>query len=1145
MQNGRLDHYPWSSPGMPPMGPDFQRWARGQGEKVDEHVLAHTHPGQKGRPPKPSKDARPGKHVRRLYNAALREPGFEMNIEIKSGISRPATFIPGHLWGEHADLLRASMTDANVVVPPVTGPQEAEVMVLGKMPWKDELSYLRNLMGASGEVFLEILRDLRFKNLGKWYVTNLLKFVPPDGSKNIKKPWLSDCLPLLTQELWLVKPKYILCLGADASKALLGNQKYGVGYMDGRVVPYTYQVPGEDEPRVAQVMTVLHPAQVAADRTSKRQLQRGLERFRHLTTRSTKFETEDDVDHRVCSTLKHALRILKEAERDLAANAEKERECHCDNVVFFDAEWQGEHPTDPDSYVRTLQMSWADKKAVCFKLTEQGGAPCFVDGEGRPAKQRLYRALLKFMRGKKLAGHYIVNDAEWLVHDGFDISPLMKVPHWMDEPKDPAGREPWQRFRDGEQNFFDTAYVSHALEETAMLGLEHVAMRYTSCPRWETKLDEWKTKYCDDNDIKVSAMDGYGDCPDEVLIGELQPDGVHLRDSYGCYDVDAPRRALKEMLPKLDSDYDGNMVWESAWETMGLALPILEMQATGIKVDRERMHELTDVFLEGRARKELEIQEDVGWKPDYNLAKKLKSKKRKWAKGQKAQLRKFAAGFNVRSNDQIREYLFGVKNNGKIVNGKPEALLPDNENCRATRLDLDPLIDTSKPPKQWRDIVDRGEELHHTASTNKQVMGILVQELVAANDKDLATKVNRLREYRYLDTVLKQVLRPPELDEKGNYRISDDDGNFIYGKGLPACLDRYDVVRTHLTPTADTSRWKSFRPPMQNVPKNRDKDYETILGKENYKNKLRSMFVARKGKVLLEFDYKGAELFGAAVLSGSKLLLEHVRRNNLPDGDTPGVPKHPEYFDIHSFVARLAFKLDCEPTKQGLKDAGAAHLRVVAKAVIFGLFYGRQAKAIAFSAKEQGVNITVEEAQKVIDAIYELYPELVPFFAECRELSTQRGWIVNPFGRHRRFPKAFDHRGEGDIERQAMNFPIQSLVASALNRGVANLYWAIRKVGLQDHVKLILAIHDAVLIECSPEYVDYLANPETGLVRWAMAKKVPVTPTDLSGNPKLVDGKKVKHYLSMSHEVGVRWSVPLKPKEADELGIDAMYAHAA
>lgn len=91
--------------------------------------------------------------------------------------------------------------------------------------------------------------------------------------------------------------------------------------------------------------------------------------------------------------------------------------------------------------------------------------------------------------------------------------------------------------------------------------------------------------------------------------------------------------------------------------------------------------------------------------------------------------------------------------------------------------------------------------------------------------------------------------------------------------------------------------------------------------------------------------------------------------------------------------------------------------------------YGRGAKAIALASKEEGIEITVEEAQSIVNAIFAMYPGLVPMFNACKMRAASRNsrqparWLQGSFGRYRRFPVATDDKVKGDFERQAQNFP--------------------------------------------------------------------------------------------------------------------------
>src|ERR1700722_12438128 len=223
--NGEYETWPLNAPGMPFPGPDFINAAAAEGEernyqhkktKKTENVIF-----------------KPGKILKTLYRRALREPGFTLQVEINKGYKDQAVFIPVHIWGQHAAQWLQRQVNRKIFVPPVDGPHPAEVMIIGKMPWNEEELQERNLAGPSGELLATLIRKAHIRDALSWYVTNLVKFRPPDGSSRLKANWISDCRLLLAQELRLVRPKFILCLGADASKELLGK-KFNVSYMDGR-----------------------------------------------------------------------------------------------------------------------------------------------------------------------------------------------------------------------------------------------------------------------------------------------------------------------------------------------------------------------------------------------------------------------------------------------------------------------------------------------------------------------------------------------------------------------------------------------------------------------------------------------------------------------------------------------------------------------------------------------------------------------------------------------------------------------------------------------------------------------------------------------------------------------------------------------
>jgi len=158
-------------------------------------------------------------------------------------------------------------------------------MVLGKCLGEDERIEGACFVGPSGELLYDTCVKFGIKP-GSWYMTNVLKTeVPESRTGELKRSWVREWLPLLHQELRLVRPEYILCLGADASKALLGRE-FSIKAMEGRVVDYSYPIHisnrAPEKIHTAQVMSVIHPAAVLREPKQTEKFENGIARFGQL-----------------------------------------------------------------------------------------------------------------------------------------------------------------------------------------------------------------------------------------------------------------------------------------------------------------------------------------------------------------------------------------------------------------------------------------------------------------------------------------------------------------------------------------------------------------------------------------------------------------------------------------------------------------------------------------------------------------------------------------------------------------------------------------------------------------------------------------------------------------------------------------------
>lgn len=1070
--------WPLTAPGLPLVGLDFVEEAQLRGDTVSSRKGAGK-----------SVKFTAGPILGDLVRSALYDRGECMlNVTIKGVKKRSMPVISGHVWGR--DWGR-----------PSPGPEPSDVMVITKWFEEEEFKASRVFNGPTGQVLMEACERMGIERseYASWYVTPVVKTANPEGGDNWKAAWEKTFIHLLHQEIRLVKPKYILCMGAQAVKALF--PKTTMSKLEGQVLEVEFDMrKSADEPEnkhTALVMVCLHPKAVILDPANKDKFELTLARFGQLTRGHRWDQAETDLDHRVIDN-----------EDDLEALVKEVRACGLNNIIGMDAEWHGEHPQNAGSYMRCLQVSWAHKKAACIVLHHAGGEPGFkhykrvkskktgkwiktTELTTKGAHKTVARLVSKLLEGNRPCGHFFNADLEWLVPMGIDLRKQFAPPEHWSECKTKGG--------------LDTALMAHAFDETGDFSLTGQALRYTAAPRYDVPVIKWKEQYCRENKIKAKDLEGYGECPDEILY------------PYANYDADVTRRIALEHMKNLDADAFGNNCWEAFWISQRAALTVLEIKMTGIPLDRKRIDELTATYMQVKEELAQKIKEWFKW-PELNL----------------------------QSANHIRELLYGEKLNCvRTADGGVTRLRPEG----AVSLFAIPLLTTEKRPRPWMELSEE-EKRENTPSTAGKVLGMMhhiAKQLPCIDQEtgkmvklDYKEQIGWLRDYRFIGQILKSVLRPPLINEDDEY-VTDDEDNWEYDKGLAGVVCDDGRVRTTIYQTKETGRWSSARPALQNLSKRREPEYQRILG-NRYKYPLRSVLCAPEGYVMVEADYIGAELFGMAVLSGDENMIEHVRRNSLPEDD-------PNFYDIHSNVAKLAFGFDCPATKGGLAAIGMAHMRIVAKSVVFGVAYGRQAKAIALAAKEEGIDISQDEAQRIVDALFELYPGLIPFFAECAaRAATKRydepapRWICNAWGRFRRVPDTNDRKLKGDYERQFYNYPLQSLVADTVSLGIANLYdyrenayangWTVDDLDY----KICLQVHDAIMAFVRYEHVPYFIDT---VLQECMINSVPIYPTALDGTP-LGTGP---YYLGIDSGVYQHWGVTPLPSELEKIGVHWKYAH--
>ena len=243
------------------------------------------------------------------------------------------------------------------------------------------------------------------------------------------------------------------------------------------------------------------------------------------------------------------------------------------------------------------------------------------------------------------------------------------------------------------------------------------------------------------------------------------------------------------------------------------------------------------------------------------------------------------------------------------------------------------------------------------------------------------------------------------------------------------------VHTSFLSSGATTGRLSSSNPNLQNIP------IRTDDGK-----KIRSAFIADKGKKLVSFDYSQIELRILAHIAQIKNLI-----NAFKDGQ-----------DIHSQTASEVFQVPIEDLDP--------ELRRQAKAINFGIIYGISPFGLA-----NNLRISREKAKNFIDKYFERYPEIKNYMDQTINEAKEKGYVQTLFGRKIHTPN-INSKGPaaGFAKRSAINAPIQGTAADIIKLAMIKIPELIIDNNLS--AKMVLQVHDELLFEVPDEEIETLKN---------------------------------------------------------------------
>ncbi|MDQ1281851.1 MAG: polymerase [Patescibacteria group bacterium] len=382
----------------------------------------------------------------------------------------------------------------------------------------------------------------------------------------------------------------------------------------------------------------------------------------------------------------------------------------------------------------------------------------------------------------------------------------------------------------------------------------------------------------------------------------------------------------------------------------------------------------------------------------------------------------------------IIEILREMKKNGILLD--KEILKQQSENLHAKVRELE------------KEIFAHAKEEFNISSPKQ--LGVILYEKLKLGEKikktaggSLSTNAGELEKLKDSHEIINLVLEYRELTKLLSTYV-DTLGNFVKEDGRI----HSDFIQTGTT----TGRFSSENPNLQNLPA---RSGEGIL--------VRKAFIAAKNKKLFSLDYSQIDLRSAAILSKDENLID-IFKNGA---------------DVHTGVAARVFKVS--------EDKVDSDMRRKAKVINFGILYGMGVNALKDSMK-----VDRKEAQEFYDEYKKTFSTLNDYLEKVKEDARKNGFTETLLGRRRQIPllksKLPFLRAQG--ERVAINAPIQGTTADILKLAMIDIDKYIKENNLSEKVKILLQIHDELILEVDEECVDKEKNVLKNILENVLEKRL-------------------------------------------------------
>lgn len=594
------------------------------------------------------------------------------------------------------------------------------------------------------------------------------------------------------------------------------------------------------------------------------------------------------IDYRVCKTLGEVQAVCEEI------RAVKPP------YISFDTEWGNDVARDEFRYTLSIQLGWGVGKAAFIQLRTQFTDPPELTQVpfGPPRKdgsRRTKEVVIPEVMHCGVPMHTPEDErAIWATVQALLLDPAWKVAgqHIRADAEEfaRAGYPIDERVADG----IDTMLIHHQLYGDENQGLDHLTRKY--CPEFGAfwmELEEW----LDRNTRKTQLRFGYRNIPLPILT------------PYACKDADATWIIAGKLLQELEAQ---PVLWNLYWNHVApTSLHLLDVERQGILVDNDQravMH--------------------AAYKPVYDDVLAKLREKICWPT------------FNPASDPDKQTLMYST------IFYKDKKSAPEG----AKVLEIQPLVNTDKFPKDWDEIEAAGANLMHSPSTKAKTIELLIFKY---------PEVIELRWLKILSVLGKFLSTYLQAQSLNEYGVTED------GKSLHHNIWSNGRVRTRLSQITETGRYTSQKANLQTKPKKQEaaalecmvyyyygcsmREYERRCRKD-YKNddrievkdqiavpKFATCFVAKPGYCLIEADFKTAEIFIWAYCSGDEGLIAICDGGR--DMHSEGAAKSFELEDVKCRDAIAAFdrgdKTSYMAWNKWFKSKYEAE-RTAAKAVNFG-----------------------------------------------------------------------------------------------------------------------------------------------------------------------------------------------------------------